>query len=114
MLSWRVFGAQRVDVYIVVMVSPQGARTSMCFFCHSGQLRPDRYSELNAGRVLPIVKLVVTLLAARFCNLVEMTDVAAHALRMNSQRCRRLEFLAHEGDTRGERDYHAEFIDIRD
>jgi len=33
---------------------------------------------------------------------------------MNSQRCRRLEILAHEGDTRGERDYHAEFIDIRD
>ena len=54
------------------------------------------------------------LLAARFCNLVKMTDVAVHALRMNSQRCRRLEILAHEGDTRGERDYHAEFIDIRD
>ena len=64
--------------------------------------------------MLPIIKWVVTLLAARFCNLFEITDVAVHALRMNSQRCRRLEILAHEGDTRGERDYHAEFIDIRD
>ena len=64
--------------------------------------------------MLPIVKWVVTLLAARFCNLFEITDVAVHALRMNSQRCRRLDILAHEGDTRGERDYHAEFIDIRD
>ena len=64
--------------------------------------------------MLPIVKWVVTLLAARFCNLVEITDVAVHALRMNSQHCRRLDILAHEGDTRGERDYHAEFIDIRD
>ena len=64
--------------------------------------------------MLPIIKWVVTLLAARFCNLVEITDVAVHALRMNSQRCRRLDILAHEGDTRGERDYHAEFIDIRD
>lgn len=101
--------------YILSEWSARRGRGHLCvFICHSGQLRPDRYSERNAGRVLPIVKLVVTLLAARFCNLVEMTDVAAHALRMNSQRCRRLEFLAHEGDTRGERDYHAEFIDIRD